>query len=118
MHRPICIPKHCGVSFCSARCPMSGCTPASRSRLITPLAASDASENLITDSEPREHLLAGPSFLRPEATSRACAVASTAALMGFSVMADDLPALRLMILTYGVWAMGEWIVHRCGAGLP
>ena len=114
MHRPIC----CGVSFCSTRCPMVGCTPASRSRLVTTFAASDASDSLVTDSEPREHLQAGPSFLRPEATSRACAVASTAALMGFSVMADDLPALRLMILTYGVWAMGEWIVHRCGAGLP
>ena len=110
MHGPVCIPKHVGASLCCTRCPMTGRTPAARSRRITTFAASD---NLITDSEPGEPLLAGPSFLRPEATSRACAVASTAALLGFSVMADELPALRLFILTYSVWAMGEWIVHRC-----
>lgn len=115
--RPVYVPRYCGV-LSSTRCPMTVCTPPRSRQITTTFVASDAPASLITDSEPRDHPLAGPSFLRPEATSRASAVASTAVLLGFSVMADDLPALRLLILTYSVWAMGEWIVHRCSTGLP
>ncbi len=51
-------------------------------------------------------------FTRLSAGERSGALLATCALLGFVVVADDFPAVRLAILTYMVWAMGEWLVHR------
>ena len=51
-------------------------------------------------------------FTRPTIADRTWAMGITASALGFSILSDELPALRLLILTYSVWAMREWIVHR------
>ena len=51
-------------------------------------------------------------FSRPTIAQRLLAIGTTASALGFSILSDELPALRLLILSYSVWAMGEWIVHR------
>ncbi len=60
---------------------------------------------------------AAPTYSRPTWEARASAVLTSGALLGFAVASDDLPALRLTILTYALWAGSEWVVHRYKMGI-
>lgn len=51
-------------------------------------------------------------FFRLERSTQATAILVTSSLLGFCGLSDDLPALRLGILTYLLWAYGEWVVHK------
>eukprot|EP00873_Tetraselmis_striata_P002628 jgi/Tetstr1/422892/TSEL_013676.t1 len=84
-----------------------------RTRLLPAGAASTSAP--IADDEPIERERDGVSrvtFERAGLETQFVAALATGGLLGFAVLSDELPALRLAVLTYALWAAGEWTVHR------
>ena len=73
---------------------------------------SDTEATVAESSDPKAPAGMKVSFSRVSHGSRLGAAALTSGALGFCVLADDIPAVRLGLLTYFLWASGEWVVHK------
>ena len=92
--------------------PHTGACSSSHSVLISRTGRSTGSSRVHAQASPENAPSVPLTYAKPAIEQRQLVVLASAALLGFSVLSDDLPLLRLIILTYSVWATGEWIVHR------
>ncbi len=76
----------------------------------TPSMKHDSTASLTTMTEMPGQERVG--YHRTPSETRVAAWASLTATLGYILSSDSLPGLRLMLLTYIVWAVGEWTIHR------
>lgn len=72
----------------------------------------ELSEQLASGVAASDHTSERVTYTRETSGEQATAACVAAGLLSFAVCADELPAVRLAILCYSLWSVGEYAMHR------